>query len=279
MKLVKMRTKELENERDMLVEQNEEKTQLITRSKLLERELQKSLEDLKKIEKSKDEFVAMVTHELKTPLVPIKGFVDLLLSEHLGTLNDKQKERLEIIQSSSDSLLILIQDLLDAQKIELGQLKLDKKENDLYDLIKSAVEKAKSAFDHKGITVTLELERNIICLCDKGRIEQVLNNLFLNSIDFVSKNDGKIDIKLHTQNENAEIIVKDNGIGIDESHLGKLFVKFYQVNTSMTRERGGTGLGLSICKGIIENHEGKIWIESQGLGTGSQAHILLPLVR
>jgi signal transduction histidine kinase len=275
-KLVKLRTKELENERDVLEQQNEEKTQLIIRSKLLESKLQSSLDELKKIEQSKGEFITMVTHELKTPLVPIKGYVDILLLGHLGSLNDKQRERLEIIQSSSESLLRLVGELLDVQKLELGQLKLEKDKNILSEIIKSAIENVASPCLRKGIVITKKLEENVFCNCDKYRIEQVLSNLLLNSIDFVPKENGKIDIKMHVENGEIKITIKDNGIGIEKDQLEKIFVKFYQVDTSTTREHGGTGLGLSICKGIIENHEGRIWVESEGLGKGSEFHILLP---
>jgi signal transduction histidine kinase len=274
-RLVKMRTRELEDERDVLKLQNEEKMQLIARSGSLERQLQKSLSELKVVEKSKDEFVAMITHELKTPLVPIRGYVELLLSERMGNLNDAQKKRLNVIQTSSESLLRLISDLLDVQKIELGQLKLDKQENDLTEIINSVIVKIKPQLEQKGIIITQELEAHTICLCDKGRIDQVLNNLFLNSMDFVPKENGKISITLN-QHDKVEIIIKDNGIGIEKDQLEKLFVKFYQVNTSTTREHAGTGLGLSICKGIIENHGGKIWAKSEGLGKGTEFHIMLP---
>ncbi len=277
MKLVKTRTKELENERDMLRLQNEEKNQLITKSRSLEIQLQKSLVDLKNVEKSKDEFIAMITHELKTPLVPIKGYSELLLSGYIGTINGQQEERLNVIKSSSESLLRLINDLLDVQKIELGQLKLDMQKNNLGNIIKDAINKISPLTERKGVSIMPELEENVTCLCDKKRIEQVLYNLFLNSIDFVPKESGRISIKLEHQNGEAEITIKDNGIGIEKEKLDKLFVKFYQIDTSSTREHKGTGLGLSISKGIVSNHGGKIWVESEGLGKGAEFHIRLPV--
>jgi signal transduction histidine kinase len=277
MKLVKTRTKELENERDMLRLQNEEKNQLITKSRSLEIQLQKSLVDLKNVEKSKDEFIAMITHELKTPLVPIKGYSELLLSGYIGTINEQQEERLNVIRSSSESLLRLINDLLDVQKIELGQLKLDMQKNNLGNIIKDAINKISPLTERKGVSIMPELEENVTCLCDKERIEQVLYNLFLNSIDFVPKESGRISIKLEHQNGEAEITIKDNGIGIEKEKLDKLFVKFYQIDTSSTREHKGTGLGLSISKGIVSNHGGKIWVESEGLGKGAEFHIRLPV--
>ena len=279
MKLVQLRTAELETERDILKQQNDEKTQLIAKSKLLEDQLNASVVELKKIERSKDEFIAMITHELKTPLVPILAYADILLSQHIGGLNDIQKERISLIKSSSESLFKLIQDLLDVQKMELGELKLEKRENGLSEIIRSVIKKINPDLEHKGISITTDLDLVPHCTCDQIRIEQVLNNLLYNAMDFVPKEHGKIDIKLHMREGQFEIIIKDNGTGLGKDQLAKIFTKFYQVDTSSTRERGGTGLGLPVSLGIIQAHGGKIWAESEGLGKGSEFHILLPVVK
>lgn len=241
------------------------------------RVIKKQLEELKQVDIAKDEFLMMITHELRTPLVPIKAYVEMLLSQKLGPLSQTQKEKLEIIKSSSESMLKLIKDLLDVQKIELGQLRLVKNMYDVSEIIKDTVVKMKPAADRCGISITCELQENVLCLCDKSRIEQVLVNLISNSLDFSPKQTGKVQIKLSKKDDQATIIVKDNGIGIVKQSIDKIFVKFYQVDTSSTREHGGTGLGLSVCKGIIENHGGKIWAQSEGKGKGMEIHILLPI--
>jgi len=279
MKLVQSRTAELETERDILKHQNDEKTQLIAKSKLLEDQLQRSMVELKKTERSKDEFIAMITHELKSPLVPILAYADILLSNHIGELNNLQKERISLIKSSSESLVRLIQDLLDVQKMELGELKLEKQENSLSEIINSVVKKINPDIEHKGISITTELQTVPYCICDKIRIEQVLNNLLYNAIDFVPKETGKINIKLHMSGEQFKIIIKDNGLGMEKDQLAKIFTKFYQADTSTTRERGGTGLGLPVSLGIVNAHGGKIWAGSEGIGKGSEFHILLPVAR
>lgn len=225
----------------------------------------------------KDEFLAMMTHELKTPLVPIQTYVELLLSENLGTLNEAQKQRLRIVASSSQSLLKLISDLLDAQKLELGHLRLDKKIHNMSEVINDVIVKMKPTAEHNGIIITTELEPVVYCLCDRTRMEQVLANLISNSLDFVPKSTGIINVKLESQEGHVHIIVRDNGKGIDSDNIKKIFVPFYQIDSSSTREHGGTGLGLVVCKGIIENHGGRIWIESQGLGKGTEFHIILPM--
>jgi len=279
MKLVQSRTAELETERDILKHQNDEKTHLIAKSKLLENQLQRSMVELKKTERSKDEFIAMITHELKSPLVPILAYADILLSDHIGELNNLQRERISLIKSSSESLVRLIQDLLDVQKMELGELKLEKQENSLSEIINSVVKKINPNIEHWGISITTDLQTVPYCTCDKIRIEQVLNNLLYNAIDFVPKKDGKINIKLHMSGEQFEMIIKDNGIGMEKDQLAKIFTKFYQADTSTTRERGGTGLGLPVSLGIVNAHGGKIWAGSEGVGKGSEFHILLPVVR
>ncbi|MBI3639736.1 MAG: PAS domain-containing sensor histidine kinase [Thaumarchaeota archaeon] len=244
-----------------------------------EKQIEKQFKALKKLNRIKDEFLTMITHELKTPLVPINSYTDILLSEVLGPLNEAQKNRLVIMKSSSKSLLKLISDILDAQKIELGQLTLKKETYDISEIIKETVNKMKPIVERNGISITTDLHERIFCLCDKIRIEQVLSNLITNSLDFCSKESGKIHIKLHTQDNVTKIVVKDNGVGIVKGSLDKIFVKFYQADTTTTREHGGTGIGLSVCKGIIEGHGGKIWAESEGRNKGTEIHILLPMTK
>ncbi len=241
-----------------------------------EHQLRKQYEQLQTLSSLKDDFLTMITHELKTPLVPIKGYIDILMSEKLGTLNLEQQKRLEIIKSSTNSLLKLISDLLDAQKIELGILKMNKDIHDLVDIIKSTVNKMKPNAEKKGVVITTHLEDSIPFFCDNIRMEQVVSNLITNSLDFCSSHVGRIDINLRYENNGVKIMVKDNGVGISKEELDKIFVKFYQVDTSVTREHGGTGIGLSVCKGIVEGHGGKIWATSEGRNKGTEMHILLP---
>ena len=239
--------------------------------------IKSQLEQLRKIESMKDEFLAMITHELKTPLVPILGYADILLMQHMGELNPKQQKSLKIIQTNSQKLSKLIQDLLDVQKIEMCQLRLEKQEYDISKIIEEFLISFTPKFEEHNITVTKDLQQELFCFCDKNRIIQVFNNLISNSIDLCPKEMGQINIKLSSENKYAKIAIKDNASGITKDKLSKLFVKFYQIDTSSTREHGGTGLGLVVCKGIIENHGGKIWIESDGLGMGATVSFLLPL--
>ncbi len=239
-------------------------------------QIQQQVLELQELDMAKDGFLAMITHELKTPLVPIKSYIELALTEKLGPLTDVQKERLTIVQSSTEYLLKLVTDLLDAQKIELGQLKLTKDMHDLSEIINKTVEKMSGEITKRSISIEKNIQNGLFCLCDPIRIEQVLINLLVNAMKFSPDGSGKILVKSYSENGHARILVKDNGIGIISNKLEKIFVKFYQIDTSTTREYGGTGLGLSVCKGLIESHGGKIWAESDGTNKGAEIHILLP---
>ena len=234
---------------------------------------QKELE-AKKMDIAKDEFLAMITHELKTPLVPIQGYADLLLSEHLGKLTTIQKERLTIIKDSATSLLDIISDLLDVQKLELGQLRLMKENIS----IKKSIEKAIESFKPKVIQDEIKLALNspdIIVTHDPERIAQVISNLIKNSITAVKPKTGVIQVNVEELPTEVKISVNDNGTGIPIDKQKDLFTKFYQVDTTLTRERAGSGLGLAICKGIVKNHGGKIWVEST-LNVGSTFIFTIP---
>lgn len=237
--------------------------------------LQEKVEKARQHEIARDEFLAMITHELKTPLVPISGYADMMLKGHMGPINESQKERLEIIKTSSTSLLALISDLLDAQKLALGQLKFRKLENN----VKSSVEKSVELMAPQAIVDKIELTHNakddIYITYDDERIRQVINNLIKNSIKAVQPEIGKVNVLVEDSPTEAKISIKDNGRGIPKEAHDKIFRKFFQVDASLTREKGGSGLGLSICKSIVESHGGKIWFESE-VGKGTTFIFTLP---
>ena len=231
-------------------------------------------EQTKRTDIAKDEFLAMITHELKTPLVPIQGYADILLSEHLGKLTDKQKERINIIKTSSETLLSIISDLLDAQKLELGQLRMKKERHNIKNTIVEALEDFEPEFEKKKIIKITDLQ-DIQIDHDPARIKQVLTNLIKNSLNAIQPEVGKIEITMKILPHNIQINIKDNGIGIPLEKQQDLFKKFYQVDATLTREKGGSGLGLAICKGIIESHDGAIFVKSVP-NQGAEFTITLP---
>lgn len=231
-------------------------------------------EQTKKTDIAKDEFLAMITHELKTPLVPIQGYADILLSEHLGKLTDKQKERISIIKTSSETLLSIISDLLDAQKLELGQLRMKKETHNIKNTIVEALADFEPDLQKKKITKIIDLQ-DVQIDYDPVRIKQVLTNLIKNSLNVIQPEVGKIEITMKILPQNIQISVKDNGIGIPLEKQQDLFKKFYQVDATLTREKGGSGLGLAICKGIVESHDGTISVKSVP-NQGAEFTITLP---
>jgi len=249
--------------------------ELVNTFNIMSDTIKQKTEEAKATDIAKDEFLSMITHELKTPLVPIQGYVDILLGEHLGTLTEKQKERLKIIKTSSESLLRIISDLLDAQKLELGKLVVKKENHDIKDTIDRAIESLQPRALENKVTIKQHLNKEIIIPHDPERIRQVLTNLVKNSLDVVEPNSGLIEIFVEDSTKEVKISVKDNGPGIPIDKQENLFKKFYQVDTSLTREVGGSGLGLAICKGLIEEHGGTILAESKP-GIGSTFTFTLP---
>lgn len=251
--------------------------ELVNSFNIMSDTIKQKTQEAKETDIAKDEFLSMITHELKTPLVPIQGYVDILLGEHLGPLTEKQKERLKIIKSSSESLLRIISDLLDAQKLELGKLVVKKENHDIKDTIEKAVESLQPRAIENKVTINQHLDKKIIVPHDTERIRQVLTNLLKNSLDVVEPSSGLIEIFVEDSPKEVKISVKDNGPGIPHEKQEDLFKKFYQVDTSLTREVGGSGLGLAICKGLIVEHGGTILAESTP-GTGATFSFTLPKI-
>jgi len=249
--------------------------ELVNSFNIMSDTIKQKTQEAKETDIAKDEFLSMITHELKTPLVPIQGYVDILLGEHLGPLTEKQKDRLKIIKSSSESLLRIISDLLDAQKLELGKLVVKKENHDIKDTIEKAVESLQPRAIENKVTINQHLDKKIIVPHDPERIRQVLTNLLKNSLDVVEPNSGLIEIFVEDSPKEVKISVKDNGPGIPQENQEDLFKKFYQVDTSLTREVGGSGLGLAICKGLVEGHGGTILAESTS-GIGAIFSFTLP---
>lgn len=237
--------------------------------------------ELRLADKAKEEFMSMVSHELKTPLVPARGYIELLLRQKkIGDLNEKQKKYANIIYRNILKLEVLVNDVLDGYKIDMGKLKVQKNLVNVKVLISSVISDLDSLIGEKQITVIVDLRlvEETTIMCDRRRIEQVFANLIKNAIDFVPHISGKITIIAELVNNNTmvQFSVEDNGTGIPYEKMDKLFHKFYQVDTSLIRKHGGSGLGLAICKGIVEAHGGTIWID-KGYREGAAFRFTIPL--
>ena len=223
----------------------------------------------KKFSIQKEEFAAMVSHELRTPIFPIKMHCEMLKDPlMMGKLSADQFESVCQIELMANKLDLLTGDILDAQKLDMNQMKFAKKKFRLGEFFAKVQKELDSFDDRKNVPITINFNDEEI-YTDPDRLTQVFTNLILNSLDFISDKSGKIQIDATSVNGDILFSVKDNGVGIELDKIPHLFRKFYQIDTSLKRKHGGTGLGLVICKGIIDGLGGNIWVESEiGKGTG-----------
>ncbi|MCZ7397941.1 MAG: GAF domain-containing sensor histidine kinase, partial [Candidatus Methanoperedens sp.] len=254
-----------------------ENARLYKESKENLKKLQRAYEELQTLDKMKDEFIANVSHELKTPLISIKGYGELLYDEKLDGLSDKQKKSLEAILRNADRLTRLINSILLISMLKAGKIEFHFEPLDLDEIVQICVGDFKSMMDKKQIIFEKDIPAISKVKGDKDRFIEVINNLLDNAIKF-SHEGGKVSIKAWDEAENVHLTVSDNGIGIPADIIPKLFTRFYQLDASTSRKYGGTGLGLHITKNIIDAFGGKIWIESE-VGKGTAVHLLLPIAR
>ena len=230
--------------------------------KALEKEKQLNLK-LQEMDTRKSEFMSMISHELKTPIMPIMGYIQLLKKEELmGKLNEKQLNALNEISISTERLQKLIQDVLTAQKIDLGKLSTEKTIVESKVLVENAYRAFHPFCQNKGVQLNMSFNGNNLVCSDSDRISQVFSNLISNALAFIPEKNGIIEIGTLDNNENVTFFVRDNGTGIPEEQQQNIFKKFYQVDTSSKRKKEGSGLGLSISEGIIKNLGGKMWVKS-----------------
>jgi len=235
----------------------------------------RDITERKQMDKMKNEFISTVSHELRTPLTSIRGSLGLISGGAVGELPEKAKELLRIAGNNTERLLLLINDILDIQKIESGELTFKFHSHELMKIIKRVVEENTAyAEQHNVVFNIVEDVSDILVYVDEDRFHQVMANLLSNAAKFSSSND-TIEIVVSYRRKNVRVAVTDHGVGIPESFQAKLFDKFTQSDSSDTRKKGGTGLGLSISKTIIEKMGGEIGFVSKE-GIGSTFYIDLP---
>lgn len=221
----------------------------------------------------KSEFVSTVSHELRTPLASVLGFTELILNKELKP--ERQKKYLTTIYQEAKRLTVLINDFLDVQRMEAGKQSYNKKLDDLEPLISNLVETYQ--INHPSHVLHYSIQTsNTMVYCDMDKMEQVFNNLLSNAIKY-SPEGGNIFIHLYEEGSNLKVFIKDEGLGIPESELDKLFTKFYRVDNSDCRRIGGTGLGLAIVKEIMKAHGGEVTVQSV-FREGSTFKVIFPLV-
>ncbi len=272
-------------------------------SALFYEELKKTNIKLEKLEKMKSEFISIVSHELRTPITSIKNSLDMMLSGRMGGINPTQNNFLNLAKRNLDRLSIIVNDLLDLSKIEAGKMHYRFEPYNIVDGLKFVYSTFEPIAKKKNIELSLNTEKSdLIINADSGKIEQVLSNLILNAVKFTPEG-GKILINAEKITSDAvdsrlissvseeknldnvdfegdyiKISIKDTGIGIKEEDIHKVFDKFQQIESSLSRTVGGTGLGLPIAKQLLEAHSGKIWFESE-FQKGTTFNFIIPAVK
>ncbi|MEA5463842.1 ATP-binding protein [Leptothoe sp. PORK10 BA2] len=244
------------------------------------------ISDRKAIERMKDEFIAVVSHELRTPLTSLHGSLKLIATGRLGHLSYEGQQMLAVADESTDRLVRLVNNVLDLQRIESGDVTMDHGVCNAADLVEQAAEAMQTMAKQHRIEIQTQLQPLSIW-ADPDYIVQTLTNLIGNAIKFSAPNK-KITLSLQPlESQPADLspeqplpaaifCVQDHGQGIPTDKLSSIFERFYQVDSSDSRKKGGTGLGLTICRKIIEQHGGTIWAESQ-IGKGSKFYFTIPL--
>ena len=239
-------------------------------------QLKNAVEASNTASRTKSLFLANMSHEIRTPINGVLGMTELLLATKL---DEKQKEYAGIVKQSADSLLQLINDLLDFSKLEAGKLILRPNDFDLRDLVTEKVQWHVHAASKKGVAFSVDFSPNVptIIHADDARLGQIINNLCSNAVKFTHSGGITLTVSL-SQEQELTFSVVDTGIGLDDGQLKAIFEEFEQVDNSSTRKYSGTGLGLSISEQLVALMKGKIWVQSQ-LGTGSIFSFTLPFMK
>jgi len=236
------------------------------------------LHTLLEVDKAKDEFSSMISHELKTPLIPIMGYCEMLRDpKFFGNLTEPQLEAINEIYDNTTRLNTLITEVMKAQKLELNRLTFNKEIFEVGEFLEVISKNYTPLMMSKKITFVNNHSSNdrILIKTDKDRLHEVFTNLIQNAVDFVPEQNGKIEVGTIDNGKAVLFYVKDNGIGIPPDKIDKLFTKFYQIDTSFSRKHGGSGLGLVICKGIVTSLGGDIKVESE-VGKGTTFSFVIP---
>ena len=249
----------------------------------LEKEVEKATEDLKianeklvKLDKAKSEFISIASHQLRTPLTVVKGYISMVLEGNFGEVNYAATDSLEKVYESNERLIQLVENLLNISRIESGRLQFNYEIIHLEDLVDSVVEELGNMAKKKGLKFTYKKPAKKLpkVKLDQEKIRQVVLNLIDNSIKYTKK--GSVTVALKKTGEAIEFCVSDSGMGISKTDLPNLFKKFIRGTGTSLVHTEGTGLGLYVADQMIKSHKGKIWAESKGEGLGAKFCFVLP---
>jgi signal transduction histidine kinase len=242
-------------------------------------ELQKALERVSELSQLKANFVSNISHELRTPLTHVKGYIELLVSESLGTITEEQRHALQVSQQSAGRLETLIDDLIMFALASRGELSIKQENVDVQRLVNLAVKSSANKAQERGVSLNAIVDEDLPpAQADMQKIAWVLNQLVDNGVKFTPSN-GRVVVNVKREGENLIIVsVTDTGIGIPSTHLEEIFEPFHQLDGSTTRRYGGTGLGLSLVRQIIEAHGSMLDVQSvEGRGSTFKFPLLVAM--
>jgi len=269
--------REFQEKNEQLDVQNEELRATEEELMAQQQELMEKSRELEEASRAKSEFMAHMSHELRTPLNVIIGFSELMIDEVPGKVSEEQRQCLNDILGSGQHLLNLINDILDLSKVESGKMELKLRNVALPSVIESIRREIIPLLVKRKQSLEVDVEEGLpLVHADKAKVGQVLLNLLGNSSKF-TPDGGKLKVEAVRENNWCRVSMIDNGVGVKKEDQERIFEPFCQLNSSLTREEGGTGLGLTITKQIVEEHGGRIWVESE-YGKGSRFNFTLPLV-
>ncbi len=232
---------------------------------------------LMKLDEAKSDFISIASHQLRTPLTVIKGYMSMVLDNNFGKLSKRQIDPLTKVSLSSDRLIQLVENLLNISRIESGRLQYRFEDIKLSDIVNSVVEELIGKADEKNLKLSYnKIDKKLpILKLDNEKIRQVVMNLIDNAIKYTEK--GIVDVSLEVKKNKIEFCVSDSGMGIEEDDMPNLFKKFSRGKGTATVHTEGTGLGLYVAKQMVDAHKGKIWAESKGKGKGTKFCFELPV--
>lgn len=238
-------------------------------------DLEKANARLKELDQLKSQFLSFASHQVRSPLTAIKGYTSMALEGDFGNVPKKLKEVIGVIDTSAQSLIVIVNEFLDVSRIEQGRMKYEYKDFDANKLVQEVVSELRPNVESKGLTFTYSAEegKSYTANADIGKIKQVIGNVIDNAIKYTPQ--GGITVHVGRKEDRINITVSDTGVGVDPEEATKLFSMFSRAKDASKTNVSGTGLGLYVAKQMLEAQKGKIWVESEGKGRGSVFHIEL----
>ena len=240
-------------------------------------ELQKAYAEVERLSKAKSEFISIASHQLRTPLTAIKGYISMILEGAYGSIVEKAKKPMESVYKSNERLIKLINDLLSVSRIESGKIELELQKSSIEEIISNIISVLKIEAEKKNLYLKWEKPAEPLpkILIDQDKIRQVILNIVDNAIKYTNK--GGVTVETELKDSSCQIKVRDTGEGMSEEEISYLFESFSRGKVGTQFHTEGAGLGLYIARKFIEMHQGKIWAESPGKGKGSTFYIEVPV--